>query len=120
MIVVYGLKNCDSCRKAIAFLQARNRSFALHDLRSDGLPIAAMDDWLERLGWEQVLNRRSTTWRGLSPSAKEALDAKSVRLLLLDHPTLVKRPVIQVGAFLMVGFSKAQEAQLEAALTSAD
>ncbi len=120
MIVVYGLKNCDSCRKAVAFLQARNRPFTLHDLRSDGLPIATLDGWLERLGWEQVLNRRSTTWRGLPTSAKEALDAKTARLLLLDHPTLVKRPVIQAGELLMVGFSKAQEARLEAALTSTD
>lgn len=118
MIVVYGLKNCDSCRKAIAFLQARSRSCTLHDLRSDGLPVTALDEWLGRVGWEQVLNRRSTTWRGLPASAKEPLDAKTARRLLLDHPTLVKRPIVQAGDLLIVGFSKAQQARLEAGLAT--
>ena len=119
MIVVYGLKNCDTCRKAMTFLEARDQSVTLHDLRADGLPVATLDDWLGQLGWEQLLNRRSTTWRGLPEAEREPLNADTARQLLLAHPTLVKRPVIQTADTLIVGFAKDQQARLEAALSAA-
>ena len=92
MITIYGLKNCDSCRKAKAWLEAGDHEVSLHDLRDDGVAAADLEDWLVRLGWERLLNRRSTTWRGLPPAEKEGLDSAAAKRLMLAHPTLIKRP----------------------------
>ena len=118
-ITLFGLANCDSCRKALGMLKAENADHRFHDLRRDGLREADLDEWLERLGWEQVLNRRSTTWRNLPNSAKAGLDAASARQLLLDQPTLIKRPVIRIGGSLIVGFAAAQQKALADALATA-
>ena len=113
---LFGLKNCDTCRKARAYLDAQDRAYRFHDLRADGLSEADLDEWLGRLGWEQILNRRSTTWRSLPDAAKADLDQTRARQLLLDQPTLVKRPVIHWGEVLIVGFAGPQQAALAAAL----
>lgn len=115
-ITLYGLKNCDSCRKALGFLKAQNSPHRFHDLRAEGLREADLDDWLGRLGWEQIMNRRSTTWRSLPTSAKADLDAVTARQLLLDQPTLVKRPVIKLDDTLIVGFAGPQQVALSRAL----
>lgn len=115
MTTLYGLKNCDSCRKAVTFLKAGGRPYRFHDLREEGLPAAALADWIDHLGWEHLLNRRSTTWRGLPEAEKENLDeGKAVRLMLAS-PTLVKRPVIRLADRIVVGFGAAQQAVLSAA-----
>jgi Spx/MgsR family transcriptional regulator len=114
MIVIYGLKNCDSCRKAAKLLQAGGRPCRFHDLRADGLPADRLDDWLRRVGWQALLNRRSTTWRGLPEEEKKNLDAPRAARLLAEHPTLIKRPVVEAGGDLLVGFSRAQQAALRA------
>lgn len=116
MITLYGLKNCDSCRNALAFLKAQGLEHRFHDLRADGLNEADLDDWLARLGWQQLVNRRSTTWRGLPEAAKSGLDGPGARELLLAHPTLVKRPVIRLDGSLIVGFAAPQRAALSSAL----
>lgn len=116
MITLYGLKNCDSCRNALNFLKARDLEHRFHDLRADGLREADLDNWLGHLGWQQVVNRRSTTWRGLPEEAKADLDEAGARQLLLEHPTLVKRPVIELAGTLIVGFAAPQQAALASAL----
>ena len=118
MITIYGLKNCDSCRKARAWLEAGDHEVNLHDLRDDGVAAADLEDWLARLGWERLLNRRSTTWRGLPPAEKEGLDAVAAKRLMLAHPTLIKRPVIRAGDRLVVGFSAAEQTALREALAT--
>ena len=115
-VTLYGLKTCDTCRKAVAFLTARDCPPQFHDLRADGLGEDMLDGWIGVVGWEALLNRRSTTWRALPDEAKEGLDPAGARLLLLDNPTLVKRPVIALGDLLLVGFAAAQQAALAEAL----
>lgn len=114
MIVIYGLKNCDSCRKAVKLLQAGSCPHRFHDLRADGLPAERLAAWLQRLGWEALLNRRSTTWRELPAAEKADLDAARAAALLTRHPTLIKRPVIEAGQELIVGLAAPQEAALKA------
>lgn len=117
MIVVYGLKNCDSCRKATKLLEAAGRPFRFHDLRADGLPRDRLARWLAKAGWEALLNRRSTTWRDLPEADKAGLDAAKAARLLEGHPTLIKRPVVETGDeagdTLLIGFGPAEQAALK-------
>ncbi len=101
MLTVYGLKSCDACRKARKALADREHRF--HDLREDGLDGAILDRWIGALGWEALLNRRSTTWRSLDAADKEGIDAGRARSLMLAHPALVKRPVIDDAGTVRVG-----------------
>ncbi len=101
MLTVYGLKSCDACRKARKALAGRDQRF--HDLREDGLDAALLDRWIGALGWEALLNRRSATWRALDEAEKAGLDAGRARGLMLAHPALVKRPVIDDGGTVRVG-----------------
>ena len=114
MIVVYGLKNCDSCRKAVKLLEASGADFRFHDLRADGLPEDRLAHWLATAGWEILLNRRSTTWRELPEAQKGVTDADGVAALLRRHPTLVKRPVVEAGDSLVVGFGPKEQAAVRA------
>ncbi|HEY9535988.1 MAG TPA: ArsC/Spx/MgsR family protein [Kiloniellaceae bacterium] len=114
MIVVYGLKNCDSCREALSLLKAGDAAHRFHDLRADGLPTGRLAHWLGRVGWEVLLNRRSTTWRQLPEAEKVGVDAAAAARLLERHPTLIKRPVIEAGGTLLVGFAPPQREALKA------
>lgn len=116
MVIVYGLKNCDSCRAARTYLKERDFVHEFHDLREDGLDPATLDKWIAELGWEPLLNKKSTTWRGLSDEDKADVDAARARALMLDNPTLVKRPVIDTGRLTTVGFDREVRAQLQSAL----
>lgn len=112
MIRFYGLKNCDTCRKALKFAKAHDLSHSFYDFRDDGLEAARLDSWLAAIGWERVLNRKSTTWRGLSEVERANLDQGKAKDLILKNPTLVKRPIIECGDEILVGFSKAEEKAL--------
>mgnify|MGYP002624289512 CR=1 FL=1 len=116
MIVIYGLKNCDSCRKAVKLMESGDKPYRFHDLRGDGLPAERLGAWLTTVGWEALLNRRSTTWRGLPDSDKADLDPHKASRLLARHPTLLKRPVIETGDRLLVGLAAKEQAALEALL----
>lgn len=102
---VYGIRNCDSCRATLRWLDTRNVPHTFHDIRAEGLPGALLKDWLESPHGAYLVNRRSTTWRQLSEAEKQQA-ANDPLLLLLEHPTLMKRPVITDGeAILDVGFA---------------
>jgi len=105
MITIYGLRNCDTCRKARAWLDQAGLEFQFHDFREDGLPEGAPAKWSEAVGWELLLNRRSTTWRGLTEADRSDLDAEKARQLMESHPTLIKRPVFETEGAVLVGFS---------------
>jgi Spx/MgsR family transcriptional regulator len=109
---LYGLKNCDTCRNAVQWLREQNIDVTLHDLRADGLDEELLDKWLSDLGWESLLNRRSTTWRQLEDNEREELNADKARKLLIAHPTLIKRPLIQLNGRWIVGYSEARYATL--------
>ena len=104
MITLYGIKNCDTVRKARRWLQAQEIEHGFHDFRSDGLTADLLQNWVEQLGWEVVLNRASTTYRQLSAEQKERLDQASAVRLMLEQPTLIKRPVVVHDDEVRVGF----------------
>ena len=109
---LYGLKNCDTCRKAVKWLAEQNITATLHDLRADGLDEALLDKWLDELSWETLLNRRSTTWRQLSDEQRDDLDADKARGLMLAQPSLIKRPLVQLNGRWIIGYSEASYATL--------
>lgn len=105
---LYGLSNCDSCKKARAWLMAHGIVHHFHDFKKDGLAPSQIDQWLQSADWETLLNRRGTTWRRLSEKDKADLSTTKARKLMLAHTSLVKRPVLEVGAALIIGFDSAQ------------
>jgi len=105
-VVLYGIKSCDTCRKARRWLGTHGIDYRDHDLREDGIDAALLAEWCRRLDWAELLNRRSTTWRSLDESRRAVNDAEGTRALLLAHPTLIKRPVLDTGDRLLVGFSE--------------
>lgn len=105
MITLYGIKNCDTVRKARRWLDANRIEYRFHDLRIDGLDQGALEAWVAELGWEALLNRRGTTWRHIAESERQCLDERSATRLMLNHPTLIKRPVLELSSRYIVGFS---------------
>lgn len=104
---IYHLKSCDTCRKAIKALRAAGHDPALHDVRADGLNSATLKSLEAALGYEALVNKKSTTWRGLSEAQKSGLDRDSAVQLLAENPTLMKRPVIAQDGEYTVGWTKA-------------
>lgn len=115
---LYGLKQCDSCRKARRLLDDLGVSYCFVDLRADAtnpegqLDDALLDLFLHHTSWETLLNRRSTTWRQLSDAERESLDADKARRLLRQYPTLLKRPLLAIENDVIVGFDKARYSTL--------
>lgn len=106
-LVVYGIRNCDTCRKALKWLKERGIDHTYHDFREHGLSDRQLAGWLEALGWEALLNRRSLTWRNLPEAHKAEVDIDKAAALMLDHPTLIKRPIFDNGIRVFVGFDAA-------------
>jgi len=102
----YGLKTCDTCRKAVKALEKAGAEFKVIDLRDDGVTKKQIETWAKAVGWEALLNKSSATWRGLDDAAKEGVDEKKAVALMAEHPTLIKRPVIERGPTqVFVGWS---------------
>ena len=106
MVTLYGIKNCDSVKKARKWLDARGIDYQFHDFRVDGLSEVDVQEWLDQLGWETLINKRSTTWKQLDPSARESMDALTAKAAILKQPTLIKRPLLDTGHSISTGFSK--------------
>lgn len=105
MVILYGIKNCDTVRKARRWLEEHQVEYRFHDLREDGLTAPMLDAWIRELGWESLLNRRGTTWRQIPEKQRAALDAATARDIMLAHPAIIKRPLIDTGASRHAGFS---------------
>ena len=105
MLTIYGIPNCDSCKKARKWLEENLLEHRFHDLRADGLARNTLLRWTGRVGWQKVLNTRSTTWRGISESERQDMNEERALELMLAHPTLVKRPVLETKNVVLVGFS---------------
>lgn len=109
-VVLYGIRTCDTCRKARRWLESHEISHHYHDLRTDGLDGAALDGWIGAAGMDAVLNRRGTTWRKLAADLEDELTTAALRDLILSHPTLLKRPIIEAdGILLTIGFTAAEQ-----------
>ena len=107
---IYHLKTCDTCRKAIKAIQAAGYTPDLIDVRADGVPSADLAKIVKVVGWETLLNTRSTTWRGLDDGDKTDMDAEKAKALMTKHPTLIKRPVIVDEDKMTVGWKADQQA----------
>ena len=115
MVTVYGIKNCDTCRKALKWLKAEGIEHQFHDFRKDGLDPTSLSRWVSEVGWEKLLNRRGATWRGLSDEKRCGIDETKAEALMLENPMLVKRPVFEAGNKIVVGYSAAEQQALNTA-----
>lgn len=104
MTTIFGIKNCDTVKKARKWLDQNNIDHQFHDVRSDGLSLQQIEHWISETKWEIVLNRRGTTWRNLNPEAQKQVNADNVAQLLLDNPTMIKRPVLDQNGTITIGF----------------
>lgn len=119
MTTLYGISNCDTVKRARRRLQEAGIDHRFHDFRKDGLDAATLRRWLDQLGQDRLINRRGTTWRKLSAEQQRIADDEQALALLLDQPSLIKRPVIEHGTEVRVGFAVADEAELLAWISGA-
>jgi len=106
VLTIYGIKSCDTCRKARKFLDEHNIEHDFHDLREDGLDIQMLERWTQRMGWERLLNRQSLTWRKIPEVDRNDMTSDKALAAMIDNPTLIKRPVLETEKFIAVGFSE--------------
>lgn len=105
MPVVFGIKSCDSCRDAMKWLANHDIDATFHDFRTNGHDAATLDRWVQAIGWQALLNKRSLTWRRIPEADRGNLNAQRATALMLEHPTLIKRPVLADGGTIIAGFS---------------
>lgn len=103
-VTIYGIKNCDTMKKARAWLDARGVAYAFHDYKAQGIERARLEAWAGAVGWETLLNRAGTTFRKLPEAERTGIDEGKALALMLDQPSMIKRPVLDLGARLVVGF----------------
>jgi len=112
MITMYGIPNCDTIKKAKKWLEANGVDYQFHDYRKNGLEEAQLKTWVAELGWEVLLNKRGTTWRQQSDEVKNNIDEASAIALMLEHPAMIKRPLLDTGSERKVGFKDTEYAAL--------
>ncbi len=104
-ITIYGIRNCDTMKKARAWLDKNGVEYAFHDYKVSGIGKAKLEGWAKKVGWETFLNRAGTTFRKLSDKEKEGITEKKAIALMLEQPSMIKRPVLELpGGKLLVGF----------------
>ena len=103
-VTLYGIKNCDTMKKARAWLDARGVAYAFHDYKVQGIDRARLEAWAGVVGWETLLNKAGTTFRKLPDDQKADLDAAKAKMLMLEQPAMIKRPVLDADGQLSVGF----------------
>ena len=102
---IYGIKNCDTMKKARAWLDKAGKPYAFHDYKAAGIDRARLEGWAKKVGWEALLNRSGTTFRKLPQADKEGLTEKKALILMLEQPSMIRRPVLEAsGEKLLVGF----------------
>ena len=106
-LTLYGISNCDTVKKARAWLGERGVAYRFHDVRKDGLDAERLKAWVDALGWEKLLNKSGTTFRKLPDAQKQGLDAASASELMLDQPAMIRRPIVESADGVSVGFSAA-------------
>ena len=113
MITVYGLKTCDTTKKSLKWLERREVPHRYLDVRADGVDLERITLWAMEVGWEVLMNRGSTTWRNLPDVIRENVNEDTALALMVENPTLIKRPVIEIDGGLIVGFKPSQQRELE-------
>ena len=103
-MILYGIPNCDTVKKARTFLAAAGVAHDFHDYKKAGVPADALARWVERWGWEAVLNRAGTTFKALPDADKAGLDAGKAIQLMLANPSMIKRPIVEGEGLALIGF----------------
>ena len=103
-VMIYGIKACDTMKKARDWLSAHDVAYAFHDYKAVGVERSRLEDWSRRVGWERLLNRSGTTFRNLPDSDKQNLNEVKAIALMVAQPSMIKRPVLDIGGDLIVGF----------------
>ncbi|SNS96548.1 arsenate reductase [Tardiphaga sp. OK246] len=103
-ITIYGIKNCDTMKKARAWLDSHGVGYSFHDYKAEGIDKTRLQRWAKEVGWETLLNRAGTTFRKLDDAAKAGLNESRAIALMLEQPSMIKRPVLDLGGKLVVGF----------------
>jgi arsenate reductase len=103
-VTIYGIKNCDTMKKARTWLDGHKVGYAFHDYKAEGVDKARLEGWAKQVGWEVLLNRSGTTFRKLPDADREGLTEKKAIALMLAQPSMIKRPVLEKGGALLVGF----------------
>ena len=111
MLKVYGIKNCDTMKKAFAWLEANGVDYQFIDYKKAGVAQEHLADWNARAGWQQLLNTRGMMWRRLSDDERAEINEAKALSLMADYPTLIKRPLLDDGSALLVGFDEQRYAQ---------
>ena len=104
MITVFGIKNCDTIKKARNWLSDQGIEYQFHDFRANGIDRDRIETWIQQAGWETVLNRRGTTWRKLDAAIQDTVNIDNVAALLAEHPAMIKRPVLDIDGDISIGF----------------
>jgi Spx/MgsR family transcriptional regulator len=112
MIRIYGIPNCDTMKKARRWLEANGVDYEFHDYKQSGVPADRLKQWVNKAGWETLLNRRGATWRKLDEAVRDNIDKTSAITVMLAHPSSIKRPVLESSELLLVGFDEAEYRQL--------
>ena len=110
---LYGIVNCDTMKKARAWLDSRKVAFEFHDYKKEGISREKLEAWVAAVGWEVLLNRAGTTFRKLPDEAKQDIDEAKALRLMLGQPSMIKRPIFERGRTLLVGFSPEKYAALK-------
>lgn len=111
-ITIYGIKACDTMKKAFTWLDQHGIEYDFHDYKKAGAPAERLPAWIAQQGWEQVINRRGTTWRKLPESARENMTAEAAASAAADNPSMIRRPLVEAdGKVLLLGFDAAAWAQ---------
>lgn len=105
-MILYGIPNCDTIRKARRWLEDHQLDYQFHDYRKQGVSKSLLQGWIKKAGWEALVNRRGMTWRKLPDEAREKIDQTRAIELMLEHPALIKRPVLVTENDLLIGFDE--------------
>jgi Spx/MgsR family transcriptional regulator len=106
MLTVFGIKSCDTCRKARKYFAENDIEFTFHDVRDNGLDIQMLERWSTRVDWIKLLNKQSLTWRKIPEVDRNDMSKEKAFALMIDNPTLVKRPVLEAPEYMAIGFSE--------------
>jgi arsenate reductase len=113
-LTIYGIKNCDTMKKARAFLDKRDVVYDFHDYKTQGIERGKLEGWAKKVGWETLLNRAGTTFKKLPEKHKEGLTEKKAIALMLAQPSMIRRPVLELGGGkILVGFKPDEYASLK-------
>lgn len=112
MITLYGIKNCDTVKKARDWLAKKNIDYRFHDFRADGLSKDQVKTWITEIGLETLVNKRSTTWKELDDATKTGFNEKNAAVVITENPTLIKRPLLDTGKQKHLGFKDVEYAKI--------